>query len=131
MASSKREASLLREYYTKLVQAIVNPIIPVANALYSEGLIDKSTQLDAALTNTNPVERASKLLNAVERVVELDAEKFSKFLSILKEQQSTESLIEEIEEKLASLKTSEDRPTSSTGIYIARPHPLLAVRSSA
>lgn len=96
---ASKEASLVRLYYNELVQAIVNPI-PVADALYSKGVIDKSTQLDAALSSKNAFDRASKLLSAVERVVGVDPEKFPVFLSVLKEQLTTESLIEEIQQEL-------------------------------
>lgn len=98
-----KEASLLRKYFDKLVGAIVNPI-PLADALYSREIIDKSTQLDAAIQSKNVRDRSSKLLSDIERFLESEPSKFETVLSIFKEYLTTETLLNEIEVKYYDMK---------------------------
>lgn len=98
-----KEASLLRKYFDKLVGAIANPI-PIADALYAHEIIDKSTQLDAAIQTRNVRDRSSKLLSDVERVLESEPGKFETVLSILRENLTTETLLDEIEGKYCEIK---------------------------
>ena len=98
-----KEASLLRKYFDKLVSAIANPI-PLADALYSREIIDKSTQLDAAIQSKNVRDRSSKLLSDIERFLESEPDKFETVLSIFREHLTTETLLNEIEGKYYEIK---------------------------
>lgn len=90
------EGRIIQTFFSKLVDAIVNPV-QLADALYSEGLIDRSTQLDAALPNRNTLDKASTLLSAVERIISVSPDKFESFLNILRQQLTTETLIDQME----------------------------------
>lgn len=92
------EARIIKCYFSRLVNSIVNPG-QLADALYSAGLIDKSTRLDAALPSENTLDKASKLLSAVERNIAVSPGNFQQFLSVLKEQLTTEALLDQIEQQ--------------------------------
>ena len=95
-APSVSGSVLIKRYYAELVGAILDPT-QLANALYSKELINQSSRMDAGLQGKNSLERASKLLSDVERVIKASPKKFEIFLSVLKDQLNTDSLIKEIE----------------------------------
>ncbi|XP_019850481.1 PREDICTED: uncharacterized protein LOC105312271 isoform X2 [Amphimedon queenslandica] len=104
-APSVSGSVLIKRHYAELVEAIVNPT-QLANAFYSKGLINQSSRMDAALQGKNSLERASKLLSDVERVIKASPQKFEIFLSVLKEQLTTDTLIKEIERQYNGEMTS-------------------------
>lgn len=118
-ASSTSGPLLIRRYYAQLVEAIVDPT-RLANVLYSKGLITESSRMDAGLSNPNALQRASKLLSDVERVIKASPKKFEVFLSILKEELTTETLIQKIEQEYDSETTS--TPPISTGKWVGTWH---------
>lgn len=118
-ASSTSGPLLIRRYYVQLVEAIVDPT-RLANVLYSKGLITESSRMDAGLSNPNPLQRASKLLSDVERVIKASPKKFEVFLSILKEELTTETLIQKIEQEYDGETTS--TPPIITGKWVGTWH---------
>ena len=113
-APSVSGSALIKRYYAELVGAIVDPS-QLANALYSKGLINQSSRMDAALQGKNSLERASKLLSDVERVIKASPKKFDIFLSVLKEQLTTDSLIEEIEHQYINVEVASTPGKPSLG----------------
>lgn len=77
------EELILTKYFGKLVDAIVAPG-PVANDLFSVGMIARDTRDEATNEHVAKNTRASNLVSAVLAAVRVSPNLFSSFLNVMK-----------------------------------------------
>ena len=73
------------EYRATLLDAITEPeILPLANALYSKGVISRYALEEAEMTTRTPTERKTRLLDAVEDKIKTESGMFDTLIDVLR-----------------------------------------------
>ena len=92
------EYRIFREHYDNLYHAIQDPL-SLANRLFSEGIIASAVNEQMSVSATPRLEKNNALLRAVEMQIRTNPSTLQVFLSILNEDSSVQSLVQNMRGK--------------------------------
>ena len=92
------EYRTFREHYVRLYHAIQNPL-SLATQLFTKSIIDSSIMQQMSTLSFTTFQNTNTLLSTVLGKIQTDTSAFGVFLSALKEEPSTQSLVESMESK--------------------------------
>ena len=121
LPDKKQEADKSAEYravvqcHAKLVTALSNGPLSISLKLFASGIISEETYERMLLPSAIPQDKATLLVNNVRKMIEINPTSFSKFVSILSEEQWTKDIVELLQSTLRDIDLAHNNtmPTSS------------------
>ncbi len=111
-AQASPKSAIFRENFDYLVNSVQMDLNRIARKAYAKGLIGGDTFDSVRNQTKNGSDRASELVSAVQRRIEVNEETFDVFIAILRE----EPVVSEVADSLEQAARSRGRPRGGGGV---------------